>query len=456
MRYLHSVFVFLFFFLSVFFSFGVGETFAGNALLTQVNPDSSADKIKKMQEIFKGLGLYNGEIDGNFYSIREALVKYQVENGIIPDENHYEAGYFGNKTINSLKKKFGKDFEDLQREYLIIETPKVNQDGNFIVTAYYTPVVGQAKYSTGSYESERKLNGGGNTANGNKPSPGTIAAPKNYEFGTKIQLDGIGVGVVEDRGGSIVNSGDKGHLHDRLDIWMGYGDEGRERTYAWGVRTVKGMIVDASTPVKVNFEDNSKVVSDAPVQSSNPSSALAKYSSLYVSAENPNLENVKTLQNLLKEVNLYSGEINGDFSSVKDILINFQIENGIISSKDSEQAGYFGKKTYEAFKNKFGKNFELVGKENKQEVILYSSDREIQTPTENIQKNDEILTFADKERLKIVRDNFLNNTKTKFNGNEISLENYITNTKNVLNDYLKNNNLDEKKTAILKYFIEIL
>jgi hypothetical protein len=46
---------------------------------------------------------------------------------------------------------------------------------------------------------------------------------------------------------------------------------------------------------------------------------------------------------------------------------------------------------------------------------LYSSDREIQTPTENIQKNDEILTFADKERLKIVRDNFLNNTKTKFN-----------------------------------------
>ena len=87
---------------------------------------------------------------------------------------------------------------------------------------------------------------------------------------------------------------------------------------------------------------------------------------------------------------------------------------------------------------------------------MYSSDREIQTPTENIQKNDEILTLADKERLKIVRDNFLNNTKTKFNWNEISLENYITNTKNVLNDYLKNNNLDEKKTAILKYFIEIL
>jgi hypothetical protein len=66
------------------------------------------------------------------------------------------------------------------------------------------------------------------------------------------------------------------------------------------------MIVDASTPVKVNFEDNSKVVNEASVQSSSPSSALAKYSSLYVSAENPNLENVKTLQNLLKEVNLYS------------------------------------------------------------------------------------------------------------------------------------------------------
>ena len=87
---------------------------------------------------------------------------------------------------------------------------------------------------------------------------------------------------------------------------------------------------------------------------------------------------------------------------------------------------------------------------------MYSSDKEIKSPTETIQKNDEILTSADKERLKIVRDNFLNNTKTKFNWNEVSLQNYITTTKNVLNDYLKNNNLDEKKTAILKYFIEIL
>ena len=128
---------------------------------------------------------------------------------------------------------------------------------------------------------------------------------------------------------------------------MWYWDEWRERTYAWGVRTVKWMIVDASTPVKVNFEDNSKVVNEAPVQSSSPSSALAKYSSLYVSAENPNLENVKTLQNLLKEVNLYSWEINWDFSSVKDIWINFQIENWIISSKDSEQAWYFWIRTFE-------------------------------------------------------------------------------------------------------------
>ena len=457
MRYLHSVFVFLFFFLSVFFSFWIWETFADNyALLTQVNPDSSSDKIKKMQEIFKWLWLYKGEIDWNFYSIREALVKYQVENWIIPDENHYEAGYFWNKTINSLKKNFWKDFDDLQKEYLIMETPKVNQEWNFIVTAYYTPLAWQVKYSTWSYESERKLNGWWNTANWNKPSPGTIAAPKNYEFWTKIQLDWIWVWVVQDRGGSIVNSGDKWHLHDRLDIWMWYWDEWRERTYAWWVRTVKWMIVDSSTPVKVNFEDNSKFVSESPVLASNPSSALAKYNSLYVSAENPNSEDVKTLQNLLKEVNLYSWDINWDFSSIKDTLINFQIENWIISSRNSEQAWYFWKKTYEAFKNKFWENFELVWKDKKQEVVLYSSDKEIKSPTETIQKNDEILTSAEKERLKIVRDNFLNNTKTKFNWNEISLQNYITTTKNVLNDYLKNNNLDEKKTAILKYFIEIL
>lgn len=33
-----------------------------------------------------------------------------------------------------------------------------------------------------------------------------VAAPKNYEFGSRINFSGLGVGIVEDRGGAIVNA----------------------------------------------------------------------------------------------------------------------------------------------------------------------------------------------------------------------------------------------------------
>jgi 3D (Asp-Asp-Asp) domain-containing protein len=33
-----------------------------------------------------------------------------------------------------------------------------------------------------------------------------LAAPKKYAFGTKIHLEGLGVGMVDDRGGAIVST----------------------------------------------------------------------------------------------------------------------------------------------------------------------------------------------------------------------------------------------------------
>lgn len=52
-----------------------------------------------------------------------------------------------------------------------------------------------------------------------------IAAPKGYGFGTRIEFNGLGVGIVEDRGGAIVPSGAQGQAYDRIDIWMGSGEE---------------------------------------------------------------------------------------------------------------------------------------------------------------------------------------------------------------------------------------
>ncbi len=91
-----------------------------------------------------------------------------------------------------------------------------------IATAYYSPLPGQSYYLRGNYEAEKRLNGNGtHGASGKAVFEGMIAAPKSYAFGTKVYIEGLGVGSVEDRGGAIVPAGFRGYEHDRVDIWMG-------------------------------------------------------------------------------------------------------------------------------------------------------------------------------------------------------------------------------------------
>ena len=59
----------------------------------------------------------------------------------------------------------------------------------------------------------------------------TLAAPIIYDFGTKIQLDGYGTFIVEDRGGAI--NGNK------LDRYFNT----HEEALKWGVKKVTGKVV---------------------------------------------------------------------------------------------------------------------------------------------------------------------------------------------------------------------
>jgi len=54
--------------------------------------------------------------------------------------------------------------------------------------------------------------GYGMTANGSVAAYGTIAAPSNYPFGTRMSVPGYGLGTVLDRGGAIRNS--------HIDLWF--------------------------------------------------------------------------------------------------------------------------------------------------------------------------------------------------------------------------------------------
>ncbi len=119
-----------------------------------------------------------------------------------------------------------------------------------LVTAYYSPVEGQYAYYRGDYDSEKTFNGNGVTgADGTKVYAGMLAAPASYAFGTEINLPGIGVGTVHDRGGRIIewdkeNQGE--NLH-RIDVWMGTGEEGLARALSWGARRIRGTVYPLGT-----------------------------------------------------------------------------------------------------------------------------------------------------------------------------------------------------------------
>ncbi|MDB4979202.1 MAG: hypothetical protein JWM56_1388 [Candidatus Peribacteria bacterium] len=127
---------------------------------------------------------------------------------------------------------------------LAVSVPAPYQQ-DFVITAYYSPQPDQCCYVMGSYEADKVMNGNGtNGADGTPVFSGMIAAPSLYAFGTVIDLPGIGMGKVSDRGGAIQVT-EKG-VH-RLDLWAGKGEEGLSRALAFGVKRVRGTVYPVGT-----------------------------------------------------------------------------------------------------------------------------------------------------------------------------------------------------------------
>jgi 3D (Asp-Asp-Asp) domain-containing protein len=73
----------------------------------------------------------------------------------------------------------------------------------------------------------------GITASGKKVTEGrTLACPKGYSFGTKIQIDGVGIYTCEDRGGAI-----KGN---HFDIYM----QTKKQAFAFGRRSLVARVIE--------------------------------------------------------------------------------------------------------------------------------------------------------------------------------------------------------------------
>jgi len=78
-------------------------------------------------------------------------------------------------------------------------------------------------------------------------------APKNYPFGTKIKIPGVGVVAVHDRGGAIVNAGQRNQSHDRWTSgWVMVDARSPDRS-SLGRRTVEVTCMASILPFRKIF-----------------------------------------------------------------------------------------------------------------------------------------------------------------------------------------------------------
>ncbi|MCC7432683.1 peptidoglycan-binding protein [Candidatus Peregrinibacteria bacterium] len=206
----------------------------------------------------------------------------------------------------------------------------------FTITAYYSPIEGQQRYIKGSLAADKKLNGNGtNGADGTPVFPGMIAAPSNIPFGTKMQIPGIGLVSVHDRGGAIVPAGQRGQKHDRLDVWMGSGDEGLTRALKWGKRNVTVIVygLDENIQESINLEPVDTITD-------------VVREDYGFGAENPEITSIKEK---LTKLGYFQGTIDQKFDqALYESLVKFQIDKDIIDNDKEFGAGYFGPSTRKA------------------------------------------------------------------------------------------------------------
>ncbi len=408
--------------ISIFIHFWISQTYSNDFddLETQIIAESSENKIKKLQTFFQKLDLYSWEIDGKYDSVLPSLLAYQKQTGLINSNTDWGAGYFWIQTLTALQEDYPEKFAFYRA--ILKEDEPITWDTYFYVTAYYSPLPNQSRYTTGSYWGDIRLNGEGKyTASGKWVFSGLLAAPRNYDFGTRIELEWIWVGSVEDRGWAIVNAWERGHDYDRIDVWMWYGDEWLARALKWGKRKVKWKIVSDDRVVNIKFN----------------TSPIAAYSNLYVTPES-NSVNVKKLQQLFTDLNLYNDDIDGKYISIQDDLIDFQLQHKIISSKYDDQAGYFWKRTIAALESIHGTGNEIF-----------------QEPIKIVYDNDYVLTRKQKQDIVIVKNKIDEILEKKYSWNKIKIKNAKTQLQSKLDKIIKKSK-SKKDKAIVTYLKVVL
>ncbi|HBB36792.1 MAG: Conserved protein YuiC [Candidatus Moranbacteria bacterium GW2011_GWC1_45_18] len=139
-----------------------------------------------------------------------------IENKIISANDNFIASAY----IPEVNPKKLAYFERLRKNIKLIDYSKL-PSGDFTINASaYTAAADECGKSDGITASGRKVMEGR-----------TLACPPGYTFGTKIEIDGMGTYVCEDRGGAI-----KGN---HFDIYV----ETKKQAFAFGRRNLLARVV---------------------------------------------------------------------------------------------------------------------------------------------------------------------------------------------------------------------
>ncbi len=280
----------------------------------------------------------------------------------------------------------------------------MSNTGYFVVTAYYSPLPNQKNYLTGNYESEIRLNWAGiRWASWKWVFSWMLAWPKTYAFWTKIYLEWLGVWEISDRGWAIVPAWNRWYSHDRLDVWVGYGDEWLQRALYWGKRTVKWNIIDSNTEVTLDYN---KILSPNWTTSwLKPKEDVFSYA-LWIGSDS---NNVKKLQQFFKDLWLYNWELNWIYNEeIISIVYNFQIDNDIVSSKNDSWAGYWWNITRDKFKKAY-LNWEF------DDIKTQKIEIKQETKEQTEQENKQIIVVKEEVKQVIVEQKQVNDELSIFN-----------------------------------------
>jgi len=165
--------------------------------------------------IFSVKALAQGAFDQNIEQ-KSKNESSEFQNKIISANDNFIASAYVPE-VNPKKLAY---FERMRKNIKLIDYSKLPK-GDFIINASaYTAAADECGKSDGI------------TASGRKVAQGrTLACPPGYVFGTKIEIDGMGTYVCEDRGGAI-----KGN---HFDIYM----ETKKQAFAFGRRNLTARVV---------------------------------------------------------------------------------------------------------------------------------------------------------------------------------------------------------------------